>query len=338
MKSWVKGMLIGAAACVGVGSTVCVCAWAMGGRFSHYRNRSYGWVEQLAEAGDTEGGKPEEFQVHEEGPIGQDYGTGISGGASVSSGNGALTGVPSSSGREAKTEGSAGVTGSSAGEARSGGTVVRELEIQVMGGWVEITTDDSVDQIVVTSSNEDYVCRQELDEDKLEIRVSLNTGLWQNWLNGRDDGDFEDEEDLAARILIPSGAGFQEVDLEVKGGVLHMDQVAAGKLSLDVEVGTAEVSAGSVQELDGECKMGELIYKGQVGQEMEAECATGSIQYLIDGAREDFTYELECGAGSIAIDGTEEGVLNRENVIHNPGAVKRAKLECKAGAIDVEFQ
>ncbi len=324
MKGWVKGMLIGAAACIGVGSTVCVCAWAMGGRFSHYRHRSYGWVKQSEEAYDMEEKKPEkqeELQVYEgSGSMSRDYGTGIN--ESVNAGNKASAGVP----------------GSSAGEARSGGTIVRELEIQVMGGWVEIITDDSAEQIVVTSSNEDYVCRQELDEDKLEIRVGLNTGLWQNWLDGRDDGDFEDEEDLAARILIPSGASFHEVDLEVKGGVLHMDQVTAGKLSLDVEIGTAEVSAGSVQELDGECKMGELIYKGQVGQEMEAECTTGSIQYLIDGVREDFTYEVECAAGSISIDGIEEGVLNREDVIYNPEAVKRAKLECKAGAIGVEFQ
>ena len=42
MKGWVKGMIIGAVACIGTGTVLCMGAWAMGGRFAYFRNRSYG--------------------------------------------------------------------------------------------------------------------------------------------------------------------------------------------------------------------------------------------------------------------------------------------------------
>ncbi len=91
--------------------------------------------------------------------------------------------------------------------------------------------------------------------------------------------------------------------------------------------------------MDGECKTGELIYEGQVGREMKAECSTGSVQYVIDGSQEDFWYEVDAAiTGSVRIDGEENGILERDHVIHNPGAAKKASLECKTGVIDISFQ
>lgn len=314
MKGWVKGMLIGAAACLGVGAAVCVGAWAMGGRFFYF-HQGRGLVEMWKEDDDIWDEDPEDIAVYE--------GT-------------------TSVGRYGKRtdEESAEMETSERlrKEARSGGTIVRELEVEVLGGWVEIVADDSSDQIVVISNNEDYQCRQELDEDKLEIYVDLYSGLWQNLVSGRDAGELGDDDDLAARILIPEGAQFRKVELEVKGGGLYMSQVTAQKLNLDLQAGVLEVEEGSVEQLDGECKAGELIYQGQVGQKMEAECVTGNIQYQIYGNPEDFRYEVEAVAGSVVIDGEEKGILNRENVIDNPKAVKNAKLECKTGAVNIEFQ
>ena len=294
MKGWVKGMIIGAVACVAAGSMMCVGAWAMGGRFSHYRNRSYGLVEEWMDKDHLES---EDMAVYEGTTvIGQDGG----GEWSREIGD-----------EVAEEDALAGTWGQLGREARSGGTIVRELEIEVLGGMVEIVADDSADQIVVTSGNEDYECRQKLEEDKLEIYVGLHSGLWKDWIRGRDVGNFGNGEDLAARIVIPAGADFREVDLEVKGGGLLISQVNAQKLKLHVDAGALNVSAGSAQELEGECNAGELIYQGQVSREMEAECAMGSLLYQIEGSAEDFRYEVESAAGSIVIDGEEKGIINK---------------------------
>lgn len=45
MKGWVKGMLVASAICIGTGAIMCITAWAMGGRFSYYRHRGFGFVE-----------------------------------------------------------------------------------------------------------------------------------------------------------------------------------------------------------------------------------------------------------------------------------------------------
>lgn len=331
MKGWVKGMIIGAVACIGTGTVLCMGAWAMGGRFAYFRNRGYGLakfedereaLEEMARADREreEAAYEAEAVIEEEGAPDRSVGAGQ---------DGAL-------GTKAAVSG---------GQAKSGATVVRQLEIEVAGGLVEIVADPSTDQIVVTSSDEDYRCRQELDEDKLEIYVGLNTGMdfWDadSWIDGslwKDWVEDLDEEKPAAQIRIPAGADFRQVDLAVKAGEISMSQVTAEKLDLEVKAGYLEVSGGAVQELDGECKAGELIYEGQVGREMEAECNAGSIQYRIEGSQEDFWYQVEAAAGSILIDGQEKGVLNRESVIENPGAAKKAKLECTTGAIDVSFQ
>lgn len=322
MKGWVKGMLIASAACIGTGTVLCLGAWGMGGRFSYYRDKSFGITRERSDRDAKEIAAADELreaEVYEED-------------AAVNRES------------EPKSDASSQALTSRGAEAKSGGTVVKKLEIQVMGGWVEIVNDDSTDQIVVTSSNEDYVCRQELEEDTLEIYVGLNSKVDFNldhWLDGSAWQEWADgigNKDPAAQIRIPAGVSFKQVDLEVKAGGISAEGLTSEKLDLETDAGILEVGEGNVQELDGECRAGELIFEGSVGREMKAECQTGSIQYRIDGSREDFWYEVEAKAGSILIDGKEEGILNRESIIENPGAAKKATLECRAGAVDVSFQ
>lgn len=319
MKGWVKGMLIASVACIGAGTLLCAGAWGMGGRFYYFRNRNFGITEEKM------------VQIAEDEIVMEDAyreadarkADGVAGEGQIKEGD-VIPKQPSGAGAEAK----------------SGGTIVRKLEIEVAGGWVEVVPDDSTDQIVVASSHEDYRCRQELDGDKLEIYVGLDldfdhwldSGAWHGW-DGSGDGE------PAATIRIPAGVCFDQADLEVKAGVVSVRQLSAKKMDLEVKAGSLEVAEGSVQELDGECKTGELIYEGQVGREMKAECSTGSVQYVIDGSQEDFWYEVDAAiTGSVRIDGEENGLLERDHVIHNPGAAKKASLECKTGVIDISFQ
>ncbi len=292
MKGWVKGMLIGAFACVAAGGAICTAGWAMGGRFFYFRDRAYGLMERRPEMVIP----AEEFETE----------------ASAESS------WPARSQAEERAE------------AVYKGAVIRKLEIQVTGGEVEIVADDSADQVTVVSGNEDYRCYEEADGDKLEVRVKLNVGLWEDY-RGKSGGP-------AAVIRIPAGAGFDQVDLEINGGLLQMDQVTARKLDLEVNAGMLAVTGGNVQQLEGECKMGELTYQGQVGSEMKAECAAGRVWYQIDGKEEDFCYEMESSMGSVLINGDERLAGKREASMDYPGAGKKARLECKTGVIEMEFQ
>lgn len=309
MKGWMKGMLVSAGICVGVGCAICVCGKAMGGTFAYFRGRGFGITEMVT---------MREDEVREAAPA-ERYREDKAEGARAG------TEIPEES------PGTENVYGGGT-EVREEGEVIRELDIQVTGGRVEVVADDSVSQVTVTSSNEDYRCRREMDDGKLEIRVELNAGLWSDF-------DYtEDEGDLAAEIRIPADAWFREVDLEVKGGLLQVERVAAEKLDLELAAGMLEVAEGLVEELDGECKAGELIYRGTVSREMDGECTAGRLFYEVEGSETDFWYELENSMGSILIDGTEQGLLRQEVIIDHPGAAKKAKLECKTGLIEIEFR
>ena len=63
--------------------------------------------------------------------------------------------------------------------------------------------------------------------------------------------------------------------------LLQMDQVTARKMDLEVNAGMLAVTGGNVQQLEGECKMGELTYQGQVGSEMKEEAPCHSEGIII---------------------------------------------------------
>ena len=314
MKGWAKGVLIASAVCVSVGFGICIGGWAMGGRFGRLLHRGYWIAEERFWGGETPGDHetpPTEDGSgpdREEGAFGDgDAGTDREGGGSRERGErfeGPLT---------------------------CEGRLISGLEMVVMGGRVEIRADDSADGVQIICDNDDYQCSREIDEDKLEIEIRpRRSAVWSP-------ADYEDWDETAAVILIPAGAFLEEVELEVKGGVLSAGEIHADKLDLELEAGLLEVYGGAVRKLDGECKAGKLIYRGSVQWEMKAECSAGAITCQIEGKEEDFNYDIEALGGSILIGGTEQGELRRETMLEHPGAGKRAELECRAGAIGIEF-
>lgn len=323
MKSWIKGMLIVSAICVITGAVLGGAAWAMGGRFSYFRERSYGLVAQEEAGEDTaEVSVPEERPPQPERPeevmASQPQITEAETRRSVSEPQpqpeiGSAESVPS---RKAEFE----------------GMTVSELDIIVEGAKVELIEDESADRIQIICDDENYRCYQETDKDTLEIHVRMRRNKdWSPF-------DTMDQwERTAAQIIIPANVLFDQVELEVAGGVLSADRINAGRLSMEIQGGKVEVLSGSVGELSGDCQAGELTYEGQIRREMDADCQAGAVRYLIEGREEDFNYEIDAAVGRVSIGGTEISSLKKESVLNNPGAAKRAEVECEAGAVEINF-
>lgn len=312
MKGWIKGMLIAAAVFVATGTAVCGVAWAMGGRFSYYRHKRFGFmVEDKVE---TE--LQNEAVVWEEAAIPSD---------------GYYDGKEHHEATYIEGEVLAQEERAFDGWLTIDGKQIRELEIQVAGAHVEMMPDETVDEVTVEIGNDNYRCDQIVDDDtlKISVRRRKNTGGILP--------DFDEHGDAGVEIRIPAGCEFQDVELEVKGGVLYAYGIAADILELDLEAGSLEVAGSSAGELNGDCKAGELIYNGNVERKMEADCSAGAIEYELAGREEDFNYELEKQMGSILINGTERGQFNKKTIASNPGAIKEAGLECKVGEIQVNF-
>lgn len=318
MKGWIKGMLIVSATCVTTGAVLGGVAWAMGGRFSQFRHQSYGLVVQ--EARDNT-----DIPVSEERPPEPQRTETPQPELTEAQPQNSVSEMPPQPER-----GSGAASGG--GRLEYEGRLVSELDINVEGVNVEVIADDSADRIQIICDDEDFRCDQEMDEDTLEIHVRKRRNKDWSFLETMDQW-----EEIAAQIIIPANVLFDEVDLEVAGGILTVDQISANKLSLEVQGGKLEVLSGRAGQLKGECQAGELVYEGQAWWEMEAECQAGAIRYLIEGREEDFNYEIDTSLGKITISGTGVEELRKETILTNPGATKRAELECEAGAIEIDF-
>ena len=284
MKGWAKGMLVASAICIGTGAIMCITAWAMGGRFSYYRHRGFGFVEDQRDI------------VIEEDSLGE----------------------------ENRTE------KVFSGELISEGKAIRNLEIEVTAGKVELIADDSVEEIEVLLNNANYQFHQNTEKDKIELYIGLKDNFW--------DTDFEFFEDQAAQIRIPTGFEFQKVKLELKAGLLDVEGIIAKEMEIELKAGQMTVTNANIEQLNSECAAGELIYQGDIGEQLDVECKTGRAEYLLSGKEKDFNYELEVLGGRIVIDGEIMEKLSQEATINNPEAMKKAELECKAGEICIEFE
>lgn len=166
-------------------------------------------------------------------------------------------------------------------------------------------------------------------------------------------------EDLAKNqivIDIPQGMVFDEVELVCGAGVAEIDYIKANELeveagagevkvnyaivtdfSANIGAGRVEVNGISAQKADLQVGMGECIYHGQKLSELEAECDLGNMEILLEGAEEDYNYEIECSAGNIDLGGRSITGLAAERKINN-GAPGTIELSCNMGNISVSFQ
>ena len=156
-------------------------------------------------------------------------------------------------------------------------------------------------------------------------------------------------------FYIPKGKTFDEVEIDVGGGIIYIGELDAQKVDLtagagiissqrigchelDVEVGAGEVVLDGItaDKMDLNVGMGVAYIQGGIGREIDAECGMGSIEMELDNEETDFNYEIECSAGAIMLGSKAYGALADDIYVNNRASGK-CTLECSMGNIDVIF-
>lgn len=148
------------------------------------------------------------------------------------------------------------------------------------------------------------------------------------------------ESKRTVKVSYPKGTTFRDAEISVDSGILDLRSDFAAN-SLDISVGAGEFkNSGSITaiETDLEVGAGTMDLTGLDAREISGECGMGTMDLKISGQKSDYSYTLECGIGSIQIDGDEYSGLAQEKQIDNPGAKKYIDLECGIGTINVEFE
>lgn len=207
---------------------------------------------------------------------------------------------------------------------------IGELEVEVSYLKVEIEESESGEITFLTHNipsevEEELVFTQDGDEMKVHIR---NEKSWRRAMNNRG-------ETAVLTIRIPKEHRLRDMALSIGAGELEADHIQVHELDVAVGAGAAEIDHFTVDSLEIKVGAGEARINGTVAEEASIECGIGTVDYQASGSMQDYSYDLEVGAGTITIgDQNYSGVIN-EKKIRNGGTVM--DIECGIGTVTVSF-
>lgn len=235
---------------------------------------------------------------------------------------------------------------------------VKELVLEI--GYaeckvVETATDKIVVEAILDEENADrYSCTLadgvlKVDASKANKTISLTDTKKSAW----------EKQELT--ITVPYDMELEDLELCVGAGTAKLENVSTKYDKAKIEVGAgkldvmtltvanhihAELGAGAVdiqnmtaKTANVECGVGRMVVKGAVESDIKAECGVGSLEMQLDAVESDYNYDIDCGLGSVLINGSKRGgwFASKADMV-NAGAKGNMKLECGIGRIELVTQ
>ena len=181
-------------------------------------------------------------------------------------------------------------------------TGVSEMDIEVDRGSVRVISSAQAEDISVRIKDETGRARCYLDDDKLKIER----------------GEFKSSrKEAKIEVIVPANYYFDKVEVEAGAAACEINGIVTRKLELQSGVSS-------------------MAFTGRVDEKLEVETGVGVTSVKLTGSREDYNYKIQCGAGSVNIDGDQYSSLGVERKIDNRAA-RSMELECGVGTIEVQF-
>ncbi|WP_331471182.1 DUF4097 family beta strand repeat-containing protein [Enterocloster lavalensis] len=181
-------------------------------------------------------------------------------------------------------------------------TGVSEMDIEVDRGSVRVISSAQAEDISVRIKDETGRARCYLDDDKLKIER----------------GEFKSSrKEAKIEVIVPDNYYFDKVEVEAGAAACEINGIVTRKLELQSGVSS-------------------MAFTGRVDEKLEVETGVGVTSVKLTGSREDYNYKIQCGAGSVNIDGDQYSSLGVERKIDNRAA-RSMELECGVGTIEVQF-
>lgn len=311
MKRGWKIFWIVCACLAGLGFVLCIGGFVMGATFTginrifwKYGNR----IEQTAEHFDYDDEYEDDY--FDEAEEDEETNTAEAEGAWESSFSGNVTTVPDNF--RASLQG------------------IGELDVEVSYLLVEVQEGDG-DAIVFLTNNIPSEVEDELiltqDGDELEVTIR-NEKRWRRAMNHLG-------KPATLTIQIPKKHGLRSMSLAIGAGALEADEIRVDKLDVAVGAGEAVIHQFTVNTLDVKVGAGEADITGTITAEADIECGIGAVNYQAAGSREDYSYDLEVGAGVVSIENEEYSGLVNSKKIMNGGPLM--KIQCGIGEVNVTF-
>lgn len=210
-------------------------------------------------------------------------------------------------------------------------STVSEMEVEVPSLEVKVLPGEEDGKIIVRKEGlskemkEALMVVQDATEGELKIFV-------------KDRNACVDRQDCKGtlEILLPKdGVVLPSMQLDVDAGILELKDVQVGELDVNVGAGTAELIGFVADQMEANVGTGRLTIDGTVKLESSIECGIGEIDFRLPGNKEDYRYDIECGAGTVTLGGETLHGIGGEKKVGSAGPL--VEIECGAGTVNVEF-
>lgn len=219
---------------------------------------------------------------------------------------------------------------------------ITELNARVGRGSCLIREEDT-DRVRVRIYDSDGLssCSQDGKQLKIDAGSRGKNGQAENGLGRFLRGEKPDR--CQVEVTVPEGYRFDNVYVELGAGSLEADALRADTITLDAGAGYGEIDLLEAGNLTADVGVGYLeIGRADIKNMLEADCGVGSFQLCILGNREDFSYQVDCGMGTVTLDGESR---SRQFKSPDGGSVfpagtgeKQMRLSCGVGDIDISFE
>ena len=115
-----------------------------------------------------------------------------------------------------------------------------------------------------------------------------------------------------------------------------LEQLNAEKQNLKAQI-KADNDAIKAAECEIEVGSGNLQADALFANELEINIAAGNVNITLDGAKDDFNYNLSCALGNIVLGKTESDSGFDNNCVIKNNAKNDVAINCAAGNIEVYF-
>lgn len=210
---------------------------------------------------------------------------------------------------------------------------IESLELEINEGYVSITEAEEgspSDEITVYSDSP--YAKVQLEESrgvlKIKSEVKDHGFGWRRfqWKN----------QPSLIQIKVPKGYEFNRAEMEFGATDFQADFLYAQELDLDTGVGTVTIRDGRIGKLKTRGGVGELDFQGEITGDTSIKNGVGDMNFVLTGFPKDYNYKIECGIGSVTVDGSSYSGLAAAKRIDNQ-AGRWMDIKCGVGEISIRF-
>lgn len=195
-----------------------------------------------------------------------------------------------------------------------------DLEILVGAGDLKIKYHNEENVTLEVSDEDKMQCY--VEGDTLKIRGSLITGTGSS---------------STMIVYLPENKNFNNVAIDVGAGNIEIDKLTGSDTDINVAMGQVVISEMETDSLNIEVGMGNAEVKGNINYEAIVDCGMGQVVMELEGEGKDFNYNLDCGLGSLSVEGVYHIAGIGDSYVNNDASMEM-DISVGMGTVTVSFE